>query len=100
MELRNICDEIAMIIQKMFYGQVNFEYDNLMCAMKPGHPAEILDEILGIIGWDVFAGKTPEKEKIEEMYSSLKEYKKAFKVKELKEPIEDLKNYLEGLKDE
>ena len=96
MEIRTICDEIAQIIEKMFYGQIEFKYDNLMCATKPGHPAEILDEILSIIGWDVFADKTPEKENIEKMLIELKEYVKVFKVKELKKPMADLKEYLKN----
>lgn len=94
MTLHEICEEIAEITAKLMYGEITFEYDNLMCAMKPGHPADILDDILAIIGWDVFAGKTPEKEKVEEMYAELKEFNAALKVKELKKPISDLENYL------
>ena len=56
MTLYNICKMIAEVEEGLMYGEISFEYSKLMCALKPGHPAEILDEILSIIGWDVFAG--------------------------------------------
>lgn len=94
MTLYNICKMIAEVEEGLMYGEISFEYSKLMCALKPGHPAEILDEILSIIGWDVFAGKTPEKEKIKQVLTELKGFKAEFCVKELKKPIEALEAYL------
>ena len=94
MTLYNICKMIAEVEEGLMYGEISFEYSKLMCALKPGHPAEILDEILSIIGWDVFAGKTPEKGKIEQVLSELKGFKAEFCVKELKKPIDALEAYL------
>lgn len=92
--LYEICQMIAEVEEGLAYGQINFSYDNLMCAMKPGHPADLLDDILSIIGWDVFAGKTPEEEKIKDVYEQLKGFKATFKIKELKKPIDALEEYL------
>ena len=63
-------------------------------AMKPGHPADILDDILSIIGWDVFEGKDPSIEKVREVLELLKEYIACFKVKELKSVEKHLREYL------
>lgn len=94
MTLYDICKMIAEIEEGLAYGEISFEYSKLMCALQPGHPADLLDEILSIIGWDVFAGKTPEKEKIEQVLTELKGFKAEFCIKELKKPIEALENYL------
>ena len=50
MTLYDICTEIAEIEDGLYYGDIDFSYDNLMSAMKPGHPADILDDILSLIG--------------------------------------------------
>ena len=99
MTLYDICKMITEVEEGLAYGDINFSYDNLMCGMKPGHPADILDEILSIIGWDVFKGETPEREKIEEVYVQLKDFKACFKVKELKKPIDALDEYLHPRKE-
>lgn len=91
--LYEICDEIGQVIEKLLYGTIEFHYDNLMCAMKSGHPGEILDDVLGIIGWDVFAGKEPPIQKVEETLQGLKEFQATFKV-DLSDIIKDLKEYL------
>ena len=94
MTLYDICKMISEVEEGLMYGNISFSYDNLMSAMKPGHPADILDDILSIIGWDVFKGETPEREKIEDVLTQLKAFKSCFKVKQLKQPIEALDNYL------
>lgn len=94
MTLFEICREIGGVEEGLMFGEITFCYDNLMCAMKPGHPADILDDILSIIGWDVFAGKEPSIEKIREVYKLLKEYVACFKVKELKSAVKHLSEYL------
>ena len=98
MELYNICEMISEVVVGLMYGDFSFKYSPLMCAFKPGHPADILDQILSTIGWDVFAGRTPEKEKVEQVLTELKEFKKGFHVKELKKPIEALEAYLSSAK--
>ena len=80
MTLYNICKMIAEVEEGLMYGEISFEYSKLMCALMPGHPAEILDEILSIIGWDVFAGKIPENDKIEQVINELKGFKEEFGV--------------------
>jgi hypothetical protein len=85
---------IAEIEENLAYGAIDFHYSKVMAALKPGHPADILDEILSIIGWDVFAGKTPEAEKIEQVLKELKGFKEEFRIKEVQKPIAALEEYL------
>lgn len=94
MKLYDICKMIAEVEEGLMYGSIDFYYDKLMCALKPGHPAEILDEILSIIGWDVFAGKTPDNSKVAQVLQELKGFKEEFRVKELQKPIDALETYL------
>lgn len=93
-KLYDICQKIGEIEEKLMYGEIEFSYDKLMSAMKCGHPAEILDDVLSIIGWDVFAGKEPPIEKVEETLEGLKKFQATFKVN-LKEIIKDMKAYLD-----
>ena len=94
MTLYDICMEIAEVERKLDEGEIPFSYDNLMSAMKVGHPVEILDEILATIYYDVvLAGKTPPMEKVKETLSGLKRYQRTFKV-DLKKPIKELEEYI------
>ncbi len=94
MTLYEICEEIGQIEEGLMYGQIAFEYDKLMCAMKPGHPAELLDDILSYIGWDVFSGKAVPLSKVEETCEDLKSFRSTLKIKELSKPIKDLEKYI------
>lgn len=89
------CKEIAVIEEKLYMGQIDFEYGKLMSAMKPGHPADILDDILSIIGWDVFAQKEPPLDKVKETIDGLKSFQATFKVN-LKKQIKSLEKYVVG----
>lgn len=99
MKLFDICDEVAQIEGGLMYGTIDFAYDNLMCAMKCGHPAEILDDILADVFWTSHDGGEPTEEAITELIEGLEDYKKCFKVKELAKPIRELKKYLEDKKE-
>ena len=92
-KLYNICKEIAIVEDKLAYGEIDFSYDKLMCAMKSGHPADILDDILSIIGWDVNKGIEPSIKKLEETLEGLKDFQATFKVN-LKKQIKDLQSYI------
>ena len=98
MTLWDICTEIAEVEEGLAYGEINFSFDKLMSAMKPGHPADLLDDILSEIGWDVQKGITPERSKLEQILKELKGFKATFKIKELSAPIKHLKEYLEETK--
>ena len=60
MTLYEICSEVAQIEEGLAYGEIEFVYGKLASAMKPGHPADLLDDVLSMIGWDVFADKEVE----------------------------------------
>ena len=95
MTLSEICMEIAEIERKLDYGEIPFSYDNLMKAMKPGHPVEILDEILAPIFYPAMAGVKPPISKVKSTLSGLKRFQKAFKV-DLKKQIKDLQEYIDS----
>ena len=88
MNLKYICNELAAIIEGLEYGTIQFTYDKLACAMKIGHPADILGEVIFEIFFDVQDGRVPEKEKVENV----------LKVKELSKPIKDIATYLDESK--
>lgn len=93
MTLNEICMEIAEIERKLDYGEIPFSYDNLMKAMKPGHPVEILDEILSPIFYPAMAGVKPPLKKVKSALSGLERFQRTFKV-DLKKQIKDLKEYI------
>lgn len=94
MTLNEICTEVAQIEEGLMYGDISFSYDRLMSAMKPGHPADLLDDVLSMIGWDVFAGKEVDVSRVEEWLKALKDFKKTFKIKELAKPIKHTEEYI------
>ncbi|MCR5610625.1 MAG: hypothetical protein K6F68_02165 [Clostridiales bacterium] len=94
MTLFDVCTAIAMVEDKLAYGEIDFYYDNLMSAMKPGHPADILDDILSQIGWDVQAGKPVELERVKGMIEDLKGFKETFRVRELQDAIRSAEQYV------
>jgi len=91
--LYNVCKDIAEIEEKLLNGEISFEYDNLASAMKVGHPGEILDDILSIIGWDVYEGKEPSISKVKKVLKGLNSFQKTYKV-DLKTQIAALKQYI------
>ena len=97
MTLREICEMVIDIEEGLMYGTILFNYDNLMSALKPGHPMEILDSILANIFWLVQDGEEPSEETLRETLTELKTFKKTFKVKEMKEPITALEKYINSV---
>lgn len=75
-------------------GEIDYSCDNLVSAMKPGTPADLLDDILSMVGWDVFAGKKIEKERVSEWKEALEGFRNDFQIKELDEPIVHIREYL------
>ena len=94
MELQTICNEVLAIEEGLMYGTIPFAYDNLMSALKPGHPMEILDEILSEIFWDVQAGKEPSLEALKSTLNNFKEFRMVFKVQNMSAPIRHLAAYI------
>ncbi len=94
MKLDRICDSVIEIEEGLMYGTISFFYDNLMSAMKVGHPMEILDDILSHIFFDVKAGTIPELDQVKYVLSEFIEFRTAFKVKELTPVIKKLKDYI------
>ena len=97
MTLLDICQKVIEIEGGLLNGEISFVYDNLMSAMKGGHPMEILDDILANIFWDVQAGREPSEKALKKTLKELKSFKRAFKIKEVLEPIKMLEEYIANL---
>ena len=97
MELRDICEKVMDIEEGLMVGEIQFRYDNLMSAMKPGHPMEILDSIIAEIFWDVMSGKEPAKEKIISVINNMKDFKNTFEIDEVEPVIDDLERYVKEM---
>ena len=95
MTLYDICKSIAEIEEGLACGDIPFECDKLVSAMKSEHPADVLDDILSIIGWDVFKGKEPSTKKVKSVIPKLEAFQRDFGV-DLSTPIEELKLYIKS----
>jgi len=93
--LYDICEMVIDVEEGLMTGEIPFVYDNLMSAMKPGHPMEILDNILAEIFWDVQAGNEPPLEKVIHVRDQMKAFKNAFKVNKLNAAIKEMTAYIE-----
>ena len=96
--LERICEEVVDIEEGLMFGTILFRYDNLMSAMKPGHPMEILDSILANIYFTVMSGKEPSMDKMEDTLKQFRGFKNAFAVKEMNKPIRELSDYIKARK--
>jgi hypothetical protein len=95
--LYDICQEVLQIMEGLEYGTIEFTYDKLACAMKVGHPSEILGEVISEIFFEVRDGITPDKAKVESVLKGLKRFRRSFKVKEMNEPIKKLEAYVKEI---
>ena len=99
MTLFEICMEIASVENGLAFGEIQYTYDKLMCAMKPGHPADILDDIFCDVGNELFFDHDKEipKQRVEKLYKDLQEFATAFGIKELDRAISELQKYIDKL---
>ena len=93
-QLTEICRGVLAIMEGMMEGEISFTYDNLASAMKYGHPAEILDDILQPVCFSLEDGILPDPKSVEKLLKDLKRFKRSFKVKELTDSIKGLESYL------
>ena len=82
MTLEEICDAIAEVVQDLMYGDISVS-----------HKADILDDILAVIGWDVAEGIEPPLENVKETLARLEDFQLTYNV-DLKNPIMNLKKYV------
>ena len=83
MKLEQICEDIADVVQGLMFN------DDISVSYK----ADILDDILSIIGDDVAEGIEPDPNKVERMTAKLEDFQEAYEV-DLSGPIQNLKSYL------
>ena len=82
MTLENICEDISSVVEDLMYS-----------GIEESFKADILDDILSIIGWDVAEGIEPDLENVEQMLAKLIEFQDSYKV-DLSNPIKNLKEYI------
>lgn len=83
MELEKICDDIAEVVQDLMFN------DDISVSYK----ADILDDILSIIGSDVAEGIEPSLYRVNETLTKLTDFQDAYNV-DLEKPIEALKQHI------
>ena len=83
MELEQICEDIAEVVDGLMFN------DDISVSYK----ADILEDILSIIGWDVAKGKEPDLWDVERMLAALVSFQDTYEV-DLNAPIENLKKYI------
>ena len=83
MELEKICDDIAEVVQDLMFN------DDISISYK----ADILDDILSIIGLDVAEGIEPSLYRVNETLTKLVTFQDAYKI-DLVKPIEALNQYI------
>ena len=97
-KLDQIVSALAGVEMDLMNGMINFSIDNLSSAMKPGHPCEIMDQLLSPIYYPVVSGKEPPIETMEIALDNLKGFMNAFKIKEMKKPLQELAEYIDARK--
>lgn len=97
-KLETICEEVINIEEGLMYGIIEFRYDNLMSAMKPGHPMDILDSLLANIYFTVLGGEEPTMAKLEETLNNFRDFETTFDIKEMRAPIKELSDYIRAKK--
>ena len=78
------------------FGEIPFTFnvDALMCALKPGHPGDIMDDIVAMVYDKVNEDPIVSLPTVKLGLAAFKEFKKCFGVKELAEPIRELAAYV------
>ncbi len=94
-KLANICIDLVEIERQLMEGEISFYYDNLMCALKPGHPAELLDEVLTYAYMtSVIQGRDVPLDSVKQLAADVQGLKEDFRIKELAAPLKRLKDYI------
>lgn len=97
-KLDRICRDLADVEMGLMEGTIDFSYDKLMSAMKPGHPCEIMDGILANIYYPAMRGQEPPMDVMEKTLKNLQTFGKAFSIKEINKPLKELDEYIQARK--
>lgn len=99
--LIDIFMDIAGVENGLAYNEISWNYtpDKLEMAMGMSHPADILDDIFGEIGNRLYFDKNAvvTKKELTDINKQLKAFSKAFSVKELKKPIQEITEYIKNM---
>ncbi len=95
-ELLDILYKFGAICGGIMFGEIPFTFngDALMCALKPGHPGDIMDDIVSMVYAKVDDDPFESLPTVKEGLASFKEFKKVFGIVSMKEPIEELSAYV------
>ena len=96
--LDQIVSDLAGIEMDLMNGEIDFSYDKLMSAMKPGHPCEIMDGILGKIYYPTIQGKEPPMDTMKKTLKELQEFAETFCIEEMEKPLQELADYITSRK--
>ena len=97
-KLDQIVSDLAGVEMGLMNGEIDFSYDKLLSASKPGHPCEIMDSIHAKIYYPTIQGTEPPMDTMEETLKELHGFAEAFSIKEMKKPLQELAEYIDARK--
>ena len=80
----------------MIYGVIKYEYNDPVNSANPGNPAELLDDIITGIFWEVERGREPSDKMLNDTITRLRAFEEKYKVVRVQQVINDLVEYMEN----
>jgi len=93
MMLEQIRNDLNLVSEGLFYGEIEFTYDAMGFSMAFSHPAEILGDMVGELDI-MIENEMADPEELNMMLSGLKEMRFSFDLVDLNEAIAKLEEYL------
>lgn len=97
MSLEQVREQLKLVNEKLFYGEIEFSYDAMGFSMAFSHPAELLGDMCGELD-TMIDNDMADPEELELMLSGLKEMRYSFDLVDLGEAIELLEEYIKTIK--
>ena len=97
--IKEICAELTGIEMGLMKGTVGFRGEPSTAAPKPGHPVDVLDDLLNPIIYEIRHGKTPESGTVATTLGKLKGFREAYGVEAMDGPLSDLSSWLAAAQD-
>ena len=91
--IKEICAELTGIEMGLMKGTVGFRGEPSAAAPKPGHPVDVLDDLLNPIIYEIRHGKTPESGTVATTLGKLKGFREAYGVEDLDQLQQDIATY-------
>ena len=94
--LLDILTQFGQICGGVMFGEIPFTFngDALMCALKPGHPGDIMDDVVSMVYDKVHDDPIESLPTVKEGLESFQAIEKVFGIPGMEEPIKALTAYV------